>query len=219
MGFSCDRHRRWISNFATKLKFYIGIDDALDLAAEHAIGGVVGLLANAFFASNAIIKLDGVNYTIQGGFLDHNWKQLYIQIAYICATVSYSFVVTAVLAMLMNHVPGLHLRSTEEGETLGMDDMEIGEFANDYIEVRREYTDWTGASTKSDGDKNITVETHVAAGDRHGRPDIDPHTHSHMEKEQAVNGKPHEDGFSSIDEKPTSSNGSESNGSSSTPSR
>lgn len=30
----------------TLVKFYIGIDDALDLAAEHAIGGVVGLLAN-----------------------------------------------------------------------------------------------------------------------------------------------------------------------------
>ena len=79
----------------------------------------------AFFATNAIIELDGVNYTIQGGFLDHNWKQLYIQIAYIVATSSYTFVVTAALAMLLNYVPGLHLRSTEEGETLGMDDMEV----------------------------------------------------------------------------------------------
>ena len=101
------------------------MDDALDLTAEHAIGGIVGLLANAFFSTNAIIALDGVNTSIQGGFLDSNWKQLYIQIGYICATVAYAFVVTAVLAKLLDVIPGLHLRTTEEGETLGMDDMEV----------------------------------------------------------------------------------------------
>ena len=86
---------------------------------------------------------------------------------------------------------------------------QIGEFANDYIEVRREYTDWSGASTKYDKDRNTTVETHVAAGDRHGRPDIDLQTHSHVKKEQQTgNGKPHEDRLSPIEEKPPSTNGS-----------
>lgn len=101
------------------------MDDALDLTAEHAIGGVIGLLANGFFGTNAVIALDGVNTSIQGGFLDSNWKQLYIQFAYICATVGYSFVVTAIIAKLIDMIPGLHLRTTEEGESLGMDDVEV----------------------------------------------------------------------------------------------
>lgn len=101
------------------------MDDALDLTAEHAIGGVIGLLANGFFGTNAVIALDGVNTSVQGGFLDSNWKQLYIQFAYICATVGYSFVVTAIIAKLIDMIPGLHLRTTEEGESLGMDDAEV----------------------------------------------------------------------------------------------
>lgn len=101
------------------------VDDALDLTAEHAIGGIIGLLANAFFATSSIISLDGVNTSITGGFLDHNWKQLYIQIAYICAAVAYTFVVTALIAKAIDLIPGLHLRTSEEGESLGMDDMEV----------------------------------------------------------------------------------------------
>jgi Amt family ammonium transporter len=101
------------------------MDDALDLTAEHAIGGVIGLLANGFFGTNAVIALDGVNTSIQGGFLDSNWKQLYIQFAYVCATVGYSFVVTAIITKSIDMIPGLHLRTTEEGESLGMDDVEV----------------------------------------------------------------------------------------------
>lgn len=107
------------------VKFYLHIDDALDLTAEHAIGGVIGLLCNAFFATSTIISLDGVNTSTKGGFLDSNWKQLYIQVAYICATVSYSFVVSALLAKAIDIIPGLHLRSSEEGEALGMDEVEV----------------------------------------------------------------------------------------------
>lgn len=66
-----------------------------------------------------------MNTSISGGFLDSNWKQLYIQIAYIAATVSYTFVVTAIIAKAIDMIPGLHLRSTEEGESLGMDDIEV----------------------------------------------------------------------------------------------
>lgn len=107
------------------VKLYLRIDDALDLTAEHAIGGIIGLLSNAFFGTRAIIALDGVNTAVVGGFLDSNWKQLYIQIAYICATVAYTFVVTALIAKTIDMIPGLQLRSSEEGESLGMDDIEV----------------------------------------------------------------------------------------------
>jgi Amt family ammonium transporter len=101
------------------------VDDALDLFAEHAVGGILGLLMNGFFASSSIIALDGVNTNIPGGWVDHHWKQLYIQVAYICATCSYSFVVTALLAKCINAIPGLQLRTTAEGEKLGLDEVEV----------------------------------------------------------------------------------------------
>lgn len=38
-------------NFATKLKYYLHTDDALDIFAEHGVGGIVGNLMTAFFAA------------------------------------------------------------------------------------------------------------------------------------------------------------------------
>jgi len=106
------------------------VDDALDLGAEHAIGGIIGLMTNAFFGTTTIISLDGMNTSLAGGFLDSNWKQLYVQFAYVCATVAYSFVVTAIIAKTIDMIPGLKLRSSEEGESLGMDEMEVCSLTN-----------------------------------------------------------------------------------------
>ncbi len=41
----------------------------------------------------------------------------------------------------MNLVPGLSLRASEEDEELGMDDTQLGEFAYDYVELRRDFSD------------------------------------------------------------------------------
>jgi ammonium transporter, Amt family len=101
------------------------VDDALDLTAFHAIGGIIGLLANGIFATNSVISLDGVNTSGLGGFLDSHWRQLYIQATYICATVGYTFVVTALIAKAIDMLPGLQLRASEEAESLGMDDTEV----------------------------------------------------------------------------------------------
>ena len=38
-------------NYGTKIKFWLGIDDALDIFAVHAIGGCVGNLLTGFFAA------------------------------------------------------------------------------------------------------------------------------------------------------------------------
>lgn len=160
-----------VCNFATKLKFLMRIDDALDLFAEHAIGGMIGLLFNAFFASSDIIALDDINTSVVGGWLDQNWKQLYMQFAYICATSGYTFVVTALLAKCVDLIPGLHLRSTPEAEKLGMDEIEIGEFASDYIEVRRDFTDGV-ISYESPNGMNSFFHPPVA-GDRQGHVEID----------------------------------------------
>ncbi|KAG7092240.1 hypothetical protein E1B28_008606 [Marasmius oreades] len=159
-----------LCNLATKLKFVLRIDDALDLFAEHAIGGIIGLLLNAFFADDAIISADGISTGIPGGFMDHNWKQLYKQVAYVVATSTYTFVITAAIAKAIDLIPGLQLRGSVESEVLGLDEVEIGEFATDYIEIGRSFTDGFGILSEP----NIQ-QPHVAAGDRHGHPENELH--------------------------------------------
>jgi len=147
------------------VKFWIRIDDALDVFAEHAVAGMLGLLANGIFGAGYIIGLDGVNTGLyQGGWITHNWKQLYIQFTYVVAVAVYAFVVSAILAFIIDKIPGLHLRASEEAELLGMDDDQLGEFAYDYVEVRRDYLAWTPA--KMDPSANGDVPQ----GDRYGIP-------------------------------------------------
>ena len=107
------------------VKFLIRIDDALDLFAEHAVGGIIGLLFNGLFTETELIALDGVNTAILGGWIDHNWKQLYIQIAYIAATCAYTFVMTALIAKAIDLIPGCRLRASDVAEVLGMDEDQV----------------------------------------------------------------------------------------------
>lgn len=140
-----------VCNFLTKLKYLVHVDDSLDVLAEHGIAGMVGLIFNGIFGSATVIGYDGVSDHL-GGWLDHNWKQLYIQIVYILATTAYSAGVSAVLCFVINLIPGLHLRVDYAAEEAGLDEDQIGEFAYDYVEVRRDFLDWgvpLGGQTES----------------------------------------------------------------------
>ncbi|KAH7329044.1 ammonium permease MepC [Stachybotrys elegans] len=130
-------------NFATKIKFMVGIDDSLDVFAEHGVGGMVGLIFNAFFGNGTVIALDGVNAGISAGFLDGNYVVLGWQIAAIVAASAWAFVVSAIIAKAIDLIPGLKLRASEEAELLGMDDDQHGEFSYDYVEVRRDFLAWS----------------------------------------------------------------------------
>ncbi|KAM3431436.1 hypothetical protein MY4824_007146 [Beauveria thailandica] len=130
-------------NFGTKIKFLVGIDDSLDVFAEHGIGGMVGLIFNAFFATKHVIGLDGVNSGTDGGFLDHRFATIGWQIAAIVAASGYAFVMSAIIAKIIDLIPGLKLRASEEAELLGMDDDQHGEFSYDYVEVRRDFLAWS----------------------------------------------------------------------------
>lgn len=168
-------------NFGTKVKFWVRIDDAMDVFTEHGLAGIIGLLANGVFGASYIVGLDGVNTGLSpGGWLNGNYKQLYIQFAFVCACAGYSFIASALIAFLINKIPGLKLRASEQAELLGMDDDQIGEFAYDYVEVRRDYLAWTRQPGPD-----------VPPGDRHGIPE-----HSLM-----IEGKePSDDGIKSGDE-------------------
>ncbi len=153
----------------------------MDVFAEHGVAGMIGLIFNALFGATYIIGLDGVNTgIIVGGWLNQNWKQLYIQIAYIVACTAYAFVMSALIAYGINYIPGLHLRASEEAELLGMDDDQLGEFAYDYVEVRRDYLAWTPAKAQpADGGHNIPQNERHGIG-QHGEMLLgkDPSDHS-----------------------------------------
>ncbi|ANB11033.1 ammonium permease MEP3 [Sugiyamaella lignohabitans] len=127
-----------VCNFSTQIKYLIHADDSMDTFAEHAMAGIIGLLFNGLFAETWIIGLDGVTVH-PGGWMSHNWKQLYKQFAYLCACMGYCFVVTLLICYAVNYIPGCHLRVTEDGERGGIDEDQIGEFAYDYVEIRRNY--------------------------------------------------------------------------------
>lgn len=149
------------------VKFLVKIDDSLDVFAEHGVGGMIGLMFNGIFGANYIIGLDGVNAdpdTYPGGWIQRYWPQFYKQLAYVVACTAYSFVVSAILAYAINYIPGLKLRASEEAELLGMDDDQLGEFAYDYVEVRRDYLAWTPATAEPAPHSDIPNQ------DRHGIP-------------------------------------------------
>lgn len=153
-----------VCNFATKIKYWIKIDDSMDVFAEHGVAGMVGLFFNGVFAATYVIGLDGVSTgAFAGGWIHRNWIQLGQQVAYISVVTAWSFVVSAIIAYAINFIPGLKLRGSDEAELLGMDDDQLGEFAYDYVEVRRDYLAWT--PTHGDMDKG---EVEVPQGDRHG---------------------------------------------------
>lgn len=128
-------------NFATKLKYWINADDSLDIFAVHAIGGLVGNLLTGAFAADYIAHLDG--YTqIPGGWLNGHWIQMAVQLADSASGMGYSFVMTSLILILLSLlgkvVPAFRLRVDKPEEEMGIDDVEIGEFAYDYVELVRE---------------------------------------------------------------------------------
>lgn len=126
-----------VCNFATQLKFIFKFDDTLDIFASHAIGGIVGNILTGLFAQASVAGADGIT-TIPGGWLDHNYRQLGIQLADSVSGLAYSFVMTTIILWIMHFIPGLRLRCDEETEILGVDDAEMGEFAYDFVGVESE---------------------------------------------------------------------------------
>ena len=92
------------------------------------MGGITGNLLTGLFAADYIARLDG-HTQIDGGFLNQNYIQLAKQLADSVAGLAYSFLGTCIILLLINFIPGLHIRASEEDEIMGIDDAEIGEFA------------------------------------------------------------------------------------------
>jgi Amt family ammonium transporter len=96
-----------------------GIDESLDAWAIHGMGGLWGALATGIFASAAV---NGAS-----GLLEGNVHQFLAQIVGAGAAVIYAFVVTYILAIIVDKTMGL--RVTEEEEYVGLDISQHGERA------------------------------------------------------------------------------------------
>lgn len=143
-------------NYATKLKFLLRVDDALDIFAVHGIGGIVGNLLTGLFAADYIAHLDGAT-EIDGGWINHNYIQLGYQLADSVSGMAYSFFGTCIILFILNLIPGMSLRAPEEDEIMGIDDAEIGEFAYDYVEIRRDVI--SGVESSETGSKRTVTPT------------------------------------------------------------
>lgn len=87
------------------------------------------ILADPFlFSSDYVAHLDGFS-VIPGGWLNGHYIQLGYQLADSISGFAYSFGGTCLILFVMNLIPGLSLRASEEDEINGIDDAEIGEFA------------------------------------------------------------------------------------------
>ncbi len=105
------------------LKARLGYDDSLDAFGIHGVGGTWGAIATGIFAIKSLTK--GA-----GGVLDAgNLGQLFVQLAAVGATIAYAFVVTIVLARVLDAVVGL--RVGEEDERMGLDLTAHGETGYD----------------------------------------------------------------------------------------
>jgi ammonium transporter, Amt family len=94
-----------------------GVDESLDAWAIHGMGGLWGALATGIFAVAAI---NG-----KSGLLEGNMTQFTAQVVGAGAAVVYAFVITYILAVIVDKTIGL--RVTEEEEYVGLDISQHGE--------------------------------------------------------------------------------------------
>ena len=99
---------------AVVVKNRFGYDDSLDAFGLHGIGGSWGAIATGIFAVTSLTADGG------GGLLDAgNLHRVYVQTIGVAATFLYAFVVTYILARILDATIGL--RVVEEDERMGLD--------------------------------------------------------------------------------------------------
>lgn len=104
---------------ALLLRVRKGLDESCDAWAVHGVGGFWGAIATGIFATSAVN-----NYT---GLIYGNLHQFEVQVIAAVAALVYAFVVSYVLARIVDATLGL--RVTEDEEYVGLDISQHGERA------------------------------------------------------------------------------------------
>ena len=107
---------------ALRLKTKFGFDDSLDVIAVHLVGGLIGALLLGFFADTKVNSL-GADGWFFGGGADLLGKQVLASVA----TLVFSFVVTYIVAVVINKTIGI--RVSTEDELVGLDQSQHAETA------------------------------------------------------------------------------------------
>jgi Amt family ammonium transporter len=115
------------------LKHWIRVDDSLDVAAVHLGGGVLGALCVGLLATKSVNE-HGANGLFYGG----GYHQLGRQAGATLVVVAYSFVLSLVIAGVLNRVLGNRVAS--RAEATGLDLSEHGEAAYEFGEGQRPQT-------------------------------------------------------------------------------
>jgi len=108
---------------AIQLKFRLGYDDSLDVVGVHLVGGLIGSILLGLFANSSINSV----VTNQGLFLGGGTELLKDQIVASFVTLGFSFVVSLILAKVLDLVMGI--RVTAEQEQEGLDQSQHAEAA------------------------------------------------------------------------------------------
>lgn len=121
---------------------WTGIDDYSVSGVVHGVGGIIGDTLTGIFASATVTGFDGYS-SIEGGWINGNFRQIGLQMAAWCSIVAWTTVFTLIILFIVDHIPGLKLRVSEEGEEMGMDLYEMAEtcdeFGNDYAIFFEQY--------------------------------------------------------------------------------
>ena len=111
-GFIC-----WVASTSVKSKF--GYDDSLDVFGVHGVGGLVGTLMVAFFASTTlggkgVISIpDAETYSVGAQFL--------VQLKASAIAIVYTLIVSVIILYLVKAICGGSLRASESEEEEGLD--------------------------------------------------------------------------------------------------
>ncbi|WP_084495143.1 ammonium transporter [Nocardia shimofusensis] len=106
---------------AVSMKFRLGVDDSLDVVGIHLVGGVIGTILIGFLAvPEAPNAAAGLFY---GGGVDVLWRQCVAVIA----VFAYTFIVTILIAKVLDMVMGLRVPAEHEAD--GLDSTIHGESA------------------------------------------------------------------------------------------
>lgn len=98
---------------AVGLKYRFGFDDSLDVVGVHLVGGLVGTIFIGFMATAAApAGVDGLFY---GGGVGQLWTQTFAALTVLV----YSFVMAAIIALVLRATMGL--RISEDDEVVGVD--------------------------------------------------------------------------------------------------
>jgi len=111
-----------ICYYAVELIHKTKMDDALDVFAVHGIGGIWGCIATGIFALESIAVFKGL--------IEGNANQVWVQIYTAVGTLAYSFIASFIILYVLDKIPGLGLRVSENDEDQGLDLSAHGEQAS-----------------------------------------------------------------------------------------